>query len=54
MMDRGSEVRDRTLYPYSHTPLDPTLYQEKCLGDHLMDGVRRRLSEKGQNLEIFI
>ena len=63
-MDRGSKVRDRTLYPYSHTPLDSTVYQvlfvnhhqnhwgtpfdqEKSLGAHLMDGVRKRLSETG-------
>ena len=41
-------MRDRTLYPHSHTPVDMTVYQEKCLGEHLMDGIKKRLAEKGE------
>ena len=29
---KGSEVNDGTLYPYSYTPLDPTLYQVQGTG----------------------
>ena len=45
---RVSHVRDRTLYPHSHTPVDMTVFQEKCLGEHLMDGIKKRLAEKGE------